>query len=310
MEQLNELLLLAGRSTVVTSELELVYEQEKQIPGSVNYGIYRYKLLPHITPEDTAVLVYNYEPGRNSEKSIELRFCVRGNQYCSNKQCRNGVCKKSSADCEAAPTIDLFFFRFSPAYLTPFVKGRTIATKSDRVIAFKEKQSFTTTVNLCNRIKTVLDNLLQHNYSNALENIYVNSQLQTLLLYGLECLTDQRAEESFVCRFLATDTARDTILQAREILLQRIGEPITIKELSRKVGTNECYLKKGFKEMFGTTIFEFYQTQRMEHAKYLLYEKGVSVTEVSALLGYSSISHFSTAFKKHTGLKPCELLLR
>jgi AraC-like DNA-binding protein len=48
----------------------------------------------------------------------------------------------------------------------------------------------------------------------------------------------------------------------------------------------------------------------MEHAKYLLYEKGLSVTDVSALLGYSYISHFSTAFKKHTGLKPCELLLR
>jgi AraC-like DNA-binding protein len=176
----------------------------------------------------------------------------------------------------------------------PVCKRKTITTKSERVLAFKEKQSFSTTVNLCSRIRTVLENLVQHNYSNALENIYVNSQLQTLLLYGLECLTDQKAEESFVCRFLATDNAKDTILQAREILLQRIGEPITIKELSRKVGTNECYLKKGFKEMFGTTIFEFYQSQRMEHAKYLLYEKGLSVTEVSALLGYSSISHFST----------------
>ena len=61
-------------------------------------------------------------------------------------------------------------------------------------------------------------------------------------------------------------------------------------------------------EIFGTTIFEFYQNQRMEHAKYLLYEKRFSVTEVSAMLGYSSISHFSTAFKKHTSLKPCDLL--
>ena len=58
---------------------------------------------------------------------------------------------------------------------------------------------------------------------------------------------------------------------------------------------NECYLKKGFKEVFGTTIFDFYQQQRMEHAKYLLYEKSLSVTDVSALLGYSSISHFSAA---------------
>jgi AraC-like DNA-binding protein len=37
--------------------------------------------------------------------------------------------------------------------------------------------------------------------------------------------------------------------------------------------------------MFGTTIFDFYQSQRMEHAKYLLYEKGLSVTEVSMLAG-------------------------
>jgi AraC-like DNA-binding protein len=107
---------------------------------------------------------------------------------------------------------------------------------------------------------------------------------------------------------LANDLDREKILNAREILLKHIGDPITIKELSRKVAINECYLKKGFKEIFGTTIFDFYQQQRMEHAKYLLYEKGLSVTDVSALLGYSSISHFSTAFKKHTGLKPCELL--
>ncbi len=294
----------------MVQELELLQVQEKQIPGSVQYGIYRYKLQPHIKPEDTAELLYNVQAQQSKERSIELRFCISGNKYCNSKSCTNGVCKATSADCQAEATADVFLFRFSPTYLSPFVKGKTITTKSDRVLAFKEKQSFSTTVNLCNRIRTVLENLMQHNYSNALENIYVNSQLQTLLLYGLECLTEQKAEENFVCRFLATDNAKDTILQAREVLLQRIGEPITIKELSRKVGTNECYLKKGFKEMFGTTIFEFYQNQRMEHAKYLLYEKGLSVTEVSAMLGYSSISHFSTAFKKHTGLKPCELLFR
>lgn len=310
MQQVNDILSLANRNALFAHDLELVYEKEKQIPGSVQYGIYRYKLQPHITPEDTAVLVYNYEAKKAKNKNIELRFCLNGNKYCNSKTCNNGVCKKTSSDCEAESTVDVFLFRFTPSYLTPFVKGKTIVTKSDRVLSFKEKQSFTTTVNLCSRIRTVLENLLLHNYSNALENIYVNSQLQSLLLYGLECLTDQKAEESFVCRFLATDTAQETIMQAKEILLQRIGEPITIKELSRKVGTNECYLKKGFKEMFGTTIFEFYQNQRMEHAKYLLYEKGLSVTEVSVLLGYSSISHFSTAFKKHTGLKPCELLLR
>ncbi len=91
-------------------------------------------------------------------------------------------------------------------------------------------------------------------------------------------------------------------------LLEVLHEHYTTSQLVRKSGMNADKLKKGFKEMFGTTIFDFYQGQRMEHARYLLYEKGLSVTEVSDMLGYSSISHFSTAFKKHTGLKPCELL--
>jgi AraC-like DNA-binding protein len=115
-------------------------------------------------------------------------------------------------------------------------------------------------------------------------------------------------EEGFTCKFLSDDRGKESIYLAREILLQHIGDPITIKELSRKAAINECYLKKGFKVMFGTTIFDFYQDQRMEHARFLLYEKGHTVSEVSAQLGYSSISHFSTAFKKHTGLKPCDLL--
>src|SRR5258708_16251651 len=109
------------------------------------------------------------------------------------------------------------------------------------------------------------------------------------------------------CKFLANEADREKIIKAREILIDHIGEPLTIKELSRKVAINECYLKKGFKEMFGTTIFDFYQSQRMEHARYLLYEKGLTVTEVSIMLSYSSLSHFSTPFKHHPGVKPSHL---
>jgi AraC-like DNA-binding protein len=161
---------------------------------------------------------------------------------------------------------------------------------------------------VCARKRNSLDSLLNHSYTGSLENIFINAKIHELLLYSLECLVDEK-EEGFTCKFLANEQDREKIMNAREVLLKHIGEPITIKELSRKVAINECYLKKGFKEIFGTTIFDFYQQQRMEHAKYLLYEKSLSVTDVSALLGYSSISHFSTAFKKHTGLKPCELLM-
>jgi AraC-like DNA-binding protein len=155
-----------------------------------------------------------------------------------------------------------------------------------------------------------LDSILNHRYSDVVENIFMNAQTQILLLYTMESMGSIVEEEIPACKFLSYMEEREKISKAREILLQHIGDPITIKELSRKVAINECYLKKGFKVMFGTTIFDFYQDQRMEHARYLLYEKSMTVSEVSAQLGYSSISHFSTAFKKHTGLKPCELLNR
>lgn len=111
------------------------------------------------------------------------------------------------------------------------------------------------------------------------------------------------------CRFLAFESEREKIIEARRILEHSFDQPISIKELSRKVAMNECYLKKGFKTLTGKTINEFQQEQRISRAKELLQEHGQTVSEVANTLGYSSISHFSTAFKKATGMKPCELLV-
>ncbi len=110
------------------------------------------------------------------------------------------------------------------------------------------------------------------------------------------------------CRFLENETEQVKIYRARTILEETLDAPLTIKELSRKIAMNECYLKKGFKIIFSKTINEFQQELRISKAKELLMGGRQSVTNVAALLGYSSISHFSTAFKKSTGLKPCELL--
>lgn len=110
------------------------------------------------------------------------------------------------------------------------------------------------------------------------------------------------------CRFLAFDSEREKIIKARAILDAHFDERMTIKDLSRKVAMNECYLKKGFKTLTGQTIHEYIAARRIESARHMLQVEGKPVTEVAASLGYSSISHFSTAFKKATGLKPCELL--
>jgi AraC-like DNA-binding protein len=309
MHSVNEILSGSDLQPLMSEALELVTETLLDIPGGVQLKSYAYRLKKPQEMDDLGVLSYSYHPKKTTERKIELRFCLSQQAYCKNPACKDGTCRSQSA-CKKEQRLDLLVFHYPAHYLKQFTGATTPKTLSDELITFKRKSNFSTAVNLCSRTRGILDNVLRHNYSSALQNIYLNSQAQALLLYGLECLAEEKPEESFACAFLPNDEDKQKMILAREILLQRLGEPITIKELSRKVGTNECYLKKGFKAMFGTTVFDFYQNKRMEHARYLLYDKGLSVTEVSDLLGYSSISHFSTAFKKHTGIKPCELLFR
>ena len=162
----------------------------------------------------------------------------------------------------------------------------------------------------CQQSKTLLKQLLQSTTDNVLS--------QSLQLTEMSLMLFRRAIDTLnipftvcpvpACRFLAYESEREKIVKARTILEEQYDQNITIKELSRKVAMNECYLKKGFKALTGKTIHEYQQHQRIVRAKSMLQQEGKSVTEVAALLGYSSISHFSTAFKRATGTKPCELL--
>jgi len=299
-------ILQAAHSNTVDSRMPLLEMKEHYIPGSARYVMRRYEKPKSFHAEDRGMLVYHVNKTNTEENFFELRFCITGNRYCSEKNC--GICKElPGEDCKSHEAMDVFSFHFTSSFLYQFVHNVKLSNHKDEVLAFKYPYSFNKIFPVCRRKRMVLDTLLNNSYTGAVENIYTNAKVHELLLYSVECLIDEK-EERFACKFLAEESGRDRIYQAREILLENIGRPITIKALSRKVAMNECYLKKGFKEIFGTTIFDFYQQQRMEHAKYLLYEKSLSVTDVSDLLGYSSISHFSAAFKKHTGLKPCELL--
>jgi AraC family transcriptional regulator len=311
--------MMACRQPVLQDDLHILMEKDRQIPGSVQYTVRRYSRHPQLNLDDMGMIVYHVRKEDPAQNYLELRFCIAGNAYCRHKSvecdsCRLEALQGSSGVClpgcrERVETVDVLSFRFQSVHLSQFIRPRKPENAvSEDLLDFRHPSSFSKTLSLCGRTRLVLEALLNHSYTGSLENIFVNAQSQILLLYSLECMVGEKEVEGFQCKFLANEADREKIVRAREILLNQIGEPLTIKALSRKVAINECYLKKGFKEMFGTTIFDFYQGQRMEHARYLLYENGLSVTEVSVMLGYSSISHFSTAFKKHTGLKPCELL--
>ncbi len=101
---------------------------------------------------------------------------------------------------------------------------------------------------------------------------------------------------------------RAKIRQAQAIMIENMINPPSLIELSRLIGLNDYKLKKGFKEMFGTTVFGYLREKRLEKASYLLQDGSMNVTEVANAVGYSNPSYFSEAFKRKFGTNPNEVL--
>jgi AraC-like DNA-binding protein len=74
--------------------------------------------------------------------------------------------------------------------------------------------------------------------------------------------------------------------------------------LSRKLNHDYTYLANLFSEVKGTTIENFYLTNKIEKVKELIVYDELNLTEIAFKLHYSSVSHLSNQFKKMTGLTP------
>lgn len=80
----------------------------------------------------------------------------------------------------------------------------------------------------------------------------------------------------------------------------------TLPDLARLVGTNECYLKREFKSMFGMSVRAYQRKIRMEKANHLLLNTAMSIEEISGQLGYKHTTHFTASYKKHYRVTPGE----
>lgn len=84
--------------------------------------------------------------------------------------------------------------------------------------------------------------------------------------------------------------------------------PPSIEELCKLCSVSTTRMAQSFKQVYGTSIYNYYQQQRMKKAYDLLETKKLSVKEVSDQLGYTNLSNFVLAFTKHFGVSPKSLL--
>lgn len=127
---------------------------------------------------------------------------------------------------------------------------------------------------------------------------------------------EAKALELFSHQILAlqsgSEISKDTIASADKEKLKAVYGyieenyllPQSLKALSQTFMLNEFKLKKGYKTLFNTTVFNHIHHLRMTKAKQLLAEENMNVSMVSDFMGYNNIAAFSAAFRKRFGYPP------
>ncbi|HMI64165.1 MAG TPA: helix-turn-helix transcriptional regulator [Puia sp.] len=94
------------------------------------------------------------------------------------------------------------------------------------------------------------------------------------------------------------------IFKARSLLVSDLSAPPTIANLARSILMSESQLKQSFREIFGVSVYQYFQNTRLEKARQLLAANKHTVKEVGYELGFTNIGHFSRLFERAYHVKP------
>jgi AraC-like DNA-binding protein len=98
------------------------------------------------------------------------------------------------------------------------------------------------------------------------------------------------------------------IQKVYDYISNHLDSPLpSIKELSRIFGTNEYKLKYGFKQLFQTSIYQFYNNERLKKSHLLIQQTTLPLKKIAFMTGFSSYPNFSKAFKKSFGYAPYDI---
>jgi AraC-like DNA-binding protein len=100
----------------------------------------------------------------------------------------------------------------------------------------------------------------------------------------------------------------EIIQNVYKYILDNLEEPLpSAKELSIMFGTNEFKIKDGFRHFFNTSIYQFYNDERLKKAHSFIQETSFPLKEIAIICGFNDYSNFLKAFKKKFNYTPSEL---
>jgi AraC-like DNA-binding protein len=207
----------------------------------------------------------------------------------------------------AGDRLQMLRIKIDLAYLKNFITElNTVPKQLQALIEDENPQRFHLPVGqITSQMQTTIQQIWHHPYQGAIARMYLEAKALELIAMQLSQLTESKPN---AVRSTLKPQTIERIYQARDILSTRLENPPSISELTKQVGISELTLRRGFRELFQTTIIQYLTQKRMEQAKLLLREKKLSVAEVSNLVGYSHLGYFAKVFKRQFGITPSECL--
>ncbi len=112
-----------------------------------------------------------------------------------------------------------------------------------------------------------------------------------------------KPQEQFGAHAIQEENA---LLVADEIFLYEYRD-ITLEEMAKRMGFSVRQTQRLLQKMYGKSFTQKKLEARMSAAVTLLQNSRYSITEISEMLGYASMEHFSYAFSKYYGYVPSSL---
>jgi signal transduction histidine kinase/DNA-binding response OmpR family regulator len=99
----------------------------------------------------------------------------------------------------------------------------------------------------------------------------------------------------------------DFMLKVRQVLEANLMEDeFSISLLCKELSISHAQLYKKFKSVSDKTLADYFKSLRLYKARELLLKTGLNITEVTYMVGFKNISHFSREFSREFGKSPSE----
>ncbi|WP_322969133.1 AraC family transcriptional regulator [Faecalibacter sp. LW9] len=150
-------------------------------------------------------------------------------------------------------------------------------------------------------IQLALSQIEEMKMAPEFERLYLIGKMYELFTLYFSSPTIEETDQN---PFISNDIQAKKIKEIRNMLLENLIHPPTLKEISEKYSISEYLLKDGFKKLYNNTVYGFVLDKKLEIAKARLEEGEMKVKEIAFEIGYENPSHFISAFKKKYGITP------